>query len=1237
LVDGFRIASAYVDVSIDQPGLDSGIAEVEAKLQAIKDRAVGVNINQPALDADIAKVQAKLQAIKNRAIGVGINQAELDVAVAEIDAMMSAIQNRFNIRVDLEGVATALAEMAVLKDDANDVVTLLGKSQALMAALGAVGFSGSLFSGGIASNWATWAHWIIMGGSELAAVVIPAAIALTATGFEAAQAFQMVEQHMTALWDAAEATGPIFNQTLGTALGLKDALQQAQNAADPEVYALLGAYIGIAKNNSSDLFKNILSSGNTVLQFLDEFAARIRLDLTTPAGANELSGLLAGMITDAVELGQVFGNLGHAILNFAADMPGAAELILRLVDYISEFILRISELPSWIITAVVAFEEMYRWGGLVATIFSRLMQAVSTIGTLGIPLLIRFGEILVSFASSAILGLAGLLVNLGATIEALTIFGDAGVAAGEAIGGLGVALADFVESVPDWEILVGVLFVAAFVALSIAALHSQTAMEQWAGSLNKTIASASNLDVVSQIVNGLAQATTKQMQAQDALNAATEAGSTVTAGVSSRYEGEGVAVQSLTANVAAAASEHNYLNQTMQNVIDGAGLLEKMYGTTYVGALALAQLANVKLASGITGTGTSADLARLQISDYVDGLQAMGQPLGVVGNDMTALAIQSGLSASKVSQLNQAYDQFVQNVVGGTSALGGLVNSISNIGVVTQSSFGDLGETQQSFSLTTTQAAQAMESFGDTGSQVWQNFDTTLSGSAEQLMDWFRTAGAEGEMTSTQFVSATKDMIAQLLPFAQNSSAAVSELSALAQQAGGPSTSSLQTLTQWVGNTHNASTALSSIIQTVTQNMGNMASVAQNLGDVMESDVIDMMDSTKLKLSGVQSAITAYTNALSANGTVSDTTREKYANLVQILTQVTGNNTEANTIAQTYSRSLGDDSESAITAKTNVNEYSTALGNIPKSEQTELKLAGSGNWSVSQLGWALTTPAGSYNPYASPPGLAKGGKFPGFGGGDVIPFMGEPGEAIIPKELVPEISVWAKRRGIPGFSSGGVLQSYSGDIGGLAGFGMGALSGTGVSAAGAVAAAIWKALEALSGGNLAANGAANEAIGRSLATSYGWSAGAQWQALANLWTRESGWNNTAQNASSGAYGIPQALPYSKMPKSAWPASAGGQSDPSSQIGWGLGYIRDRYGSPLSAWAHELSAGWYDQGGVLPPGLTLAMNATGQNEQVIAPGSGGAKVVQNFYASQLPTASQRSMMARDLTLALGTAP
>jgi hypothetical protein len=94
-------------------------------------------------------------------------------------------------------------------------------------------------------------------------------------------------------------------------------------------------------------------------------------------------------------------------------------------------------------------------------------------------------------------------------------------------------------------------------------------------------------------------------------------------------------------------------------------------------------------------------------------------------------------------------------------------------------------------------------------------------------------------------------------------------------------------------------------------------------------------------------------------------------------------------------------------------------------------------------------------------------------------------------------------------------------------------------------------------------------IAMAMLGSYGWSS-SEFSCLDQLWARESGWNPQAANPYSGAFGIPQALPGSKM------ASAGADwaTNPATQIRWGLGYIREMYGSPCGAWSHELATGAY---------------------------------------------------------------
>jgi len=97
----------------------------------------------------------------------------------------------------------------------------------------------------------------------------------------------------------------------------------------------------------------------------------------------------------------------------------------------------------------------------------------------------------------------------------------------------------------------------------------------------------------------------------------------------------------------------------------------------------------------------------------------------------------------------------------------------------------------------------------------------------------------------------------------------------------------------------------------------------------------------------------------------------------------------------------------------------------------------------------------------------------------------------------------------------------------------------------------------------------NKAIGCTMTLDAGWDMD-EVGCLISLWDRESGWDETAYNSGSGAYGIPQSLPGDKMAANGddW------ETNPATQIAWGLDYIADRYGSPCGAWSHSESNGWY---------------------------------------------------------------
>jgi Transglycosylase SLT domain len=119
----------------------------------------------------------------------------------------------------------------------------------------------------------------------------------------------------------------------------------------------------------------------------------------------------------------------------------------------------------------------------------------------------------------------------------------------------------------------------------------------------------------------------------------------------------------------------------------------------------------------------------------------------------------------------------------------------------------------------------------------------------------------------------------------------------------------------------------------------------------------------------------------------------------------------------------------------------------------------------------------------------------------------------------------------------------------------------------------WKTSQVVTYGTAPAAGTPDPgtamAIALTMVTARGWGT-AEYDCLVALWNKESRWNVYAHNASSGAYGIPQALPGTKMAT----AGADWATNPATQITWGLGYIEARYATPCGAWAHSQRVGWY---------------------------------------------------------------
>lgn len=788
--------------------------------------------------ANIDDVAAKVEEAKGIIESLGdisipvnfdINDASLAKLKADAQSLASTV-GRISLPVDTNlSTASLLANAAALKA-LND--TAANTAPVAAAADGAT----RLWGTGIQLTTLA-VHGLVSGFIEWLAVAIPGTIALGAASFVAMQGAANLYDHLSAMYTTTEATANIFGKTTPQILGMGDAMQQAQNAANPMVYQWLGAAINIVRENAGNLAK----VGLDVNQVFDTFAAKLVYDFSAAGGAGKtMNGLLSNMEPDLIEFGQILGNMGHGLADFAADMPGAANMLLSFFDAVSKVVSMVADLPAPVITAVMALHELNTWGSIGISLLGRLGFATSEVEGSFFGLA-RAGAVLQNVFQIVARAPMTMVSNLGSLLMQAKVLPDSFNEAGAAMRDFGADATDSIMAVGPLQASLAVLAAAGLGVLIDKLVTAKTAEQSFIDSINAGITSSSNLQALSAIALSLGKVNEQMVSA--AANAEKSR---------SQFVNEWDAVNHTSLAIQQLTGEQSALESQFTLTSGHAAQLAQTYNTTFVGALALASAAGVKLQDSLTGKSWA--IAQFQINDYVRGMMGMGQTVGAVGSDVTALAIDSQLSATKVSQLNQAWDQFMTNITSGTGDLASVVQSIQNIGQVVGDTKNNLGEAG-SIDLTTQQFANALKSMAGSGAQAWTNFDQVIGSSMPQLIDWLRTAGAEGAITGPQFSHDILDMAASMEPLASKSAAAQAELLGLVDQAG----LNIKTFPQLESVLKSGKYSLDNLsgsIDATTVKMANMGQVAATLGADVQNDFISQMASAIIKSGTLNGAMT---------------------------------------------------------------------------------------------------------------------------------------------------------------------------------------------------------------------------------------------------------------------------------------------------------------------------------------------------------------------------------------------
>jgi len=790
---GLTAETVPVEVGVDPASIAKADTEIRAGLTA-----GGTDLVEVGAKADLASVVAANEAIK-----------------ATLDVLSAGDKVRLSFDADTGVIAAATVAtngLATATDNAGE------------AAHRAYGWMGlltreiPLFAGAAGMSVPVW-HLLLDTVIEFGAVAVPAlgAAALGLGEFALASiaagdpAGDLVE-HVRALYTVSQATG--------TAMPfLTHSLNDLTTAIRPEVWGLFGDAIDAVNSKFGSMGSLAVKTGGV----LDTFGARIVVDMTT--GGSALNTFLTEGQKDLAMFGGVLVSLGNAFANLlkAAEVTHIAEDLLAVVGAAAQLLDWITKLPAPLLIAGLAMHGLYLWGGLAVTV-------VTKIGTALVGMATGIGGLAVKIG-----GIGSALVNSSGAAGSL---GDRLVTASGAGGKLGEALGFIGDNPWVAVIATGVIAITAF---AIWMSRAKDATDQWVTASQKAVQNASIYSLVNTEAAQLVATNQKLATATDNLTTA-QTGSFL-----GLVQGSHDA-QALTAN-------HALLNQELGSTVTHADQIASTFGTSLPGAYALANFAGLKVSDMTTTQNKTWDTAMQKIQGVITGYANMGQGMGQIGNDVSAVTYAASDQLKAISNLNSAWDTFTKNVAAPVSTFLTFAQSIVTFGNDAKASgaqMSGLGDGAVSMSKKVTTASI----------QLQQDFQSSYS-SAEQLFDAMRTSQAPAD----QQVKAIKDTVAVLIPLAGTNKEAAAQISALAQEAGGPATTNLQTLQKWAGVTASQGmTGLQKDTNNAATAMSNLSIDAQNLATALQQDLTADMSKAIGAAVGIQGAMNNYATAVHNTG-----------------------------------------------------------------------------------------------------------------------------------------------------------------------------------------------------------------------------------------------------------------------------------------------------------------------------------------------------------------------------------
>ena len=904
-----------------------------------------------------------------------------------------------NTKVSADGATRALdGHAAAAALSAAAAGRIIGGGGGGGGGFGPFGLSGSAGSQAdsviaFAKTWLPRLHWAMMATNEVLATVGPAAVAVGAAALVGLEGGQQLVNRYNAIDATAESIGPAFGQTTGSFMGAGSALQRYQTMADGGVYELAGAGINIARTGGGTYGQ----MGLNTIAMVDRGVADMQVNMQQRGTNAQLASILGGGTDYLKTFGDIGANVGNIFLGLAPHLPGLGG------DYLGAL--------SGATGGAASLIQLLNRNHLGDVLGGGL--ALEAGGRVGTPLVGLVGKLLQSgglklagLGGDSLLGEAGL--GIGSLGEGLTALGGPEVA--------GLALSAFLGS----------------------KLYSSMpgSAERQMGALQQSVyGNGGYSSAFTPLARAITTATGLGISASQQKTSIEGIGATETYGELGRFGPMGQTTAGIYQQAASGFS------RTMGNLIDSGPQLQQalqkagLKGVSMADAFQIAQNSLLDLSHAFDGHGQLTKQAKQMMTNYVSAIGPMTQNAGAFGAAVAGQTIMGTEAMQDVAKVNQAMDSMTQIMTAGPTGMSSLATMAGGPSI-----------------------AKALTSFTSPSSaNAWATFASSSSTNPgivtqlQQFNDQMRTGLTLGALGPGQAAGLTGYELKQFLPQAKQSPAALAMLMQQGAQQGitgyyDPNKSQAQNYAAAVAatnkiadNARQANQAMTSMTVKLSnlpevakqftqgtaadiqsQQIAKAAQDAMNIkgGINVKANVSDLIN--QLKAAGVQggSALKQSLDAVLAQAGVSKAARIKIeadnSAALAAINAIHGKTVSIYANAQGVAAAQGAiDSIHGKTVSVYVNEIISGT----TVSQGALQSAGfTPGVTTSQL--ASVMRKGS-------PGFSTGGMVPGFGSGDHVPALLEPGEAIVPRYLVPLIAPILKSHHVPGFAAGGIVPAGS--------------------------------------------------------------------------------------------------------------------------------------------------------------------------------------------------------------------